>query len=201
MYLTGVELTTVTAVSLTKGVTYGFKVQARTIHGLGAYSDELLLLCAIAPYAPPAPVTSVQGGLAVIEWFAPNTNGSPITGYEIYIKSQAGSFVQESTECNGLSPVVYGNRICSIKLTTSITSPFNLEQEASIQAKIIAKNAYGDSPMSEAGSGGIVKKVPLAPVNLVNDGTTTDDVKIRFTWTAGAQDGGTPVIDHNIYYD
>lgn len=201
IYLSGVTDTTITAVSLTKGVTYGFKVQSRTIYGLSEYSEELLLLSAIAPYAPPAPTTTVDGGHVVIEWGSPAANGSPITGYEIYIKSSTGAFVQESLECDGTSAIVYQNRICYIQLTTLIVAPFNLVQDDSIAAKIIAKNAYGDSPLSAEGAGGIIKVVPDSPVNLQNDGSTTDDIKIRFTWEEGAHDGGTPVIDYSIYYD
>jgi hypothetical protein len=43
--------------------------------------------------------------------------------------------------------------------------------------------------------------VPDAPVSLLNDPTITSDIKIRFTWSAGTSDGGTPVIDHTIFYD
>lgn len=43
--------------------------------------------------------------------------------------------------------------------------------------------------------------MPDAPIDLTNDLTTTTDLVIRFTWTAGASDGGSPVIDHTIYYD
>jgi hypothetical protein len=30
---------------------------------------------------------------------------------------------------------------------------------------------------------------------------TTTDLVIRFTWSAGASDGGTSVVDHTIYSD
>jgi hypothetical protein len=38
-----------------------------------------------------------------------------------------------------------------------------------IWAKIIATNVYGDSPYSSAGNNGLVKLIPDAPVNLIND--------------------------------
>ena len=43
--------------------------------------------------------------------------------------------------------------------------------------------------------------VPDAPMNLVNDADTTSDTVIRFTWSDGANDGGTSVIDFSVYYD
>jgi hypothetical protein len=43
--------------------------------------------------------------------------------------------------------------------------------------------------------------VPDAPVSLTNDPSTTIDTVIRFTWSDGASDGGSPVIDYTVYYD
>jgi hypothetical protein len=36
---------------------------------------------------------------------------------------------------------------------------------------------------------------------LANDPSTTIDTVIRFTWSDGASDGGSPVIDYTVYYD
>jgi len=43
--------------------------------------------------------------------------------------------------------------------------------------------------------------VPDAPTTLANDATTTTDTVIKFTWTEGASNGGTAVIDYDVYYD
>jgi hypothetical protein len=43
--------------------------------------------------------------------------------------------------------------------------------------------------------------VPDAPINLTNDLSVTTDIVIRFTWNAGVSDGGSPVLDFDIYYD
>lgn len=43
--------------------------------------------------------------------------------------------------------------------------------------------------------------MPLAPVNLVTDEDVTNDLVIKFTWDESPHDGGTPVIDYNVYYD
>lgn len=40
-----------------------------------------------------------------------------------------------------------------------------------------------------------------APTALTNDPTTTTDTVIRFTWTAPAYDGGSPLIDYTVYWD
>ena len=67
--------------------------------------------------------------------------------------------------------------------------------------KIIATNAFGDSPFSPDGSGAIVKLVPDKPTGLLNDGITTNDLTIRFTWNAGASSGGIPILSYSVYYD
>jgi hypothetical protein len=54
---------------------------------------------------------------------------------------------------------------------------------------------------SSAGNGAVIWLVPDAPYNLANDPLTTTDMVIRFTWTQGESNGGTPVIDYTVYYD
>jgi hypothetical protein len=43
--------------------------------------------------------------------------------------------------------------------------------------------------------------VPDSPINLSNDVESTNAYLIRFTWTQGISNGGSNVIDYNIYYD
>jgi len=57
----GVVSTHYTSTSLTSGITYQFKVEARNSYGFSVYSDILTLLCAFRPEAPEAPTTSVSG--------------------------------------------------------------------------------------------------------------------------------------------
>jgi len=56
---TGVVSTLYTVTSLTSGVTYQFKIEARNSYGFSVYSDILTLLCAYKPEAPSAPTTLV----------------------------------------------------------------------------------------------------------------------------------------------
>jgi hypothetical protein len=66
---------------------------------------------------------------------------------------------------------------------------------------IIATNVYGDSPYSEPGNNGLIKLIPDAPVNLLNDPVVTDAFSIKFTWEDGVSDGGRPIIDYRVFYD
>lgn len=46
--------------------------------------------------------TSIDGPKTVIEWSDPIDNGSPITGYKIYIvEHDSDVFTFEGTECDG----------------------------------------------------------------------------------------------------
>ena len=42
--------------------------------------------------------------------------------------------------------------------------------------------------------------VPFDIENVLNTETTTDE-QIRFTWAEGANNGGVPVLDFDVYYD
>jgi len=57
----GVDSQQYTATSLTSGVIYQFKIEARNSYGFSDYSDVLTLLCAYKPEAPAAPTTINSG--------------------------------------------------------------------------------------------------------------------------------------------
>jgi len=46
-----------------------------------------------------------------------------------------------------------------------------------------------------------MQTVPDAPLSLINDDQITDASIIRFTWSEGIQNGASPVIDYQVYYD
>ena len=71
---------------LTAGLTYKFKIEARNAFGFSAYSDELTVLSGFTPFKPAAPNTLVSGSHVVIEWTAPESNGSPLLGYRVKIR-------------------------------------------------------------------------------------------------------------------
>ena len=71
----------------------------------------------------------------------------------------------------------------------------------SIFVKIVSVNVYGESSQSSAGNGALIQTIPDSPINLVNDASTSTGYLIKFTWTEGISNGGSKVIDYNIYYD
>jgi len=74
-----------TAIDLTSGITYQFKVESRNSYGYSAYSDSITLLCAFKPDAPASVTTTNSDDQVTIQWSAPVINGSPIIGYKIFI--------------------------------------------------------------------------------------------------------------------
>lgn len=71
----------------------------------------------------------------------------------------------------------------------------------SIQIKIVAINAYGNSKESEPGNGGIIVLVPDPVINLHNNPTITSDSAIGISWNDGTSNGGKAIIDYRILYD
>jgi hypothetical protein len=91
--------------------------------------------------------------------------------------------------------------MCTVWLATLTADPFFLTLGDPIQVKITAYNAYGVSDESEVGGGALIQLVPDAPVNLQNDELETLDDRIGITWDDGPSNGGTPIIDYEVWID
>jgi hypothetical protein len=70
---------------LTPGVTYQFKIEARNIYSYSAFSDTLSLKCAFVPDPPLSVTTANLNDQVVVTWGVSDTNGSPITGYKVFV--------------------------------------------------------------------------------------------------------------------
>jgi hypothetical protein len=70
-----------------------------------------------------------------------------------------------------------------------------------IFARLLAYNAYGDGLVSAVGGGAVIVLVPDAPVTLQNVPSTTLDDQIGLSWVNGPSNGGTVIIDYEVYYD
>ena len=69
-------------------------------------SNKVSILAAEKPAKPAAPTTVISGSNVMIDWVAPNANGSPITSYLITIKQFDGVFTTELVGCNGASSTI-----------------------------------------------------------------------------------------------
>ena len=66
---------------------------------------------------------------------------------------------------------------------------------------MIATNIVNHSVESLSGNGGVILTNPDAPANLANVALITDATKIGLTWSEGAVNGGTAVIDYRMSWD
>jgi titin len=88
-----------------------------------------------------------------------------------------------------------------VHFSTLTAEPFNLQLDDEILVKVTANNVYGDSAKSDATSAGLVQLVPFPPVNLASDPAVTDATRIKFTWEDPLEDGGSPILDYDVYWD
>jgi len=159
---------------LTPGETYSFKVASRNIFDLGPQSNSVTILSAFKPERPVAPVTTIKNNTVVVTWIAPFANGSPLTSFLVSFKTAAGTFITELSSCDGSNSVIFNARKCTIPLDTLTATPFSLVLGSSIEAQLLATNAYGNSPVSNIGSGAFIVLVPDAPKALTNNPSLTN---------------------------
>jgi hypothetical protein len=146
-------------------------------------------------------MTANSDNQVTITWTSPVTNGSPITSFKIYIRSIDLSFIQETGSCDGTSNTIISSRTCNVSLSLLRALPYSLVKGDSVYVKIISVNVYGDSNYSEEANGAVIQYVPDAPISLTNNILSTNAYQIMFTWSKGLSNGGTEVIDYNVYYD
>jgi hypothetical protein len=125
-------------------------VKSRNSYGFSDYSQKLTILFAIAPDAPTLVNTTNSGTQVIIEWSEPESNGSPITEYKVFIQEHnSDNFTK--VDCANTSA-----RVCNIELS-ALQTDFNLTKEGeSVNVKIVAINAFGESRMSAIGSGAVI---------------------------------------------
>ena len=144
-------------------------------------------------------MTSVSTSNIIISWEEPEDNGSPITAYKILIrKSDDTTFAQDLTNCDGTQADIRTARQCVVPNAVLLAQPFNHNYGASIYAKVIATNQYGDSAVSEIGNGGIMMTNPDAPILVAENPSLRSASSISLTWSDGPSNGGDSIIDYRI---
>jgi len=91
-----------TALALTTGVWYQFKVQARNAEGHGPLSNVVTILAAQEPDQPAAPTTVWTRDFVTIVWTEPTINGAEILSYNIQIRQKDDTtFSNALSHCDG----------------------------------------------------------------------------------------------------
>jgi hypothetical protein len=87
---------------LTEGSTYQFKVEARNVYGFSVFSNTVSILAAQIPDQPfPAPTTTWIPDNVIVSWSIPDSGGSPITGYKVFLRQNDNiTYSADLTNCN-----------------------------------------------------------------------------------------------------
>ena len=148
------------------------------------------------PAQPLAPTTTWNPDDVVISWTSPDNGGSTITGYTVSIRqSDTNTYTVDSANCEMSSSVL---TTCTVPVATLRASPYSLEWGASIYAKVIATNSYGDSSESDEGNGAVITTSPDAPINLAEVAVDRTKSTLGLSWDAAAFTGGDVIIDYRI---
>jgi hypothetical protein len=83
-------------------------------------------------------------------------------------------------------------------LSDLTSAPFSLSLGDPVFAKVIAVNAKGSSPESDAGSGATIITKPDKPTALAEVTAQRSASTLGLSWTAGAADGGSPVYEYRV---
>jgi hypothetical protein len=113
------------------------------------------------------------------------------------------TYIFDNSVCDGTTSAVVLNGVtqCTIPLSTLTAAPYSLLLGYKISSYVVAYNDYGLSQDSPVGSEGVIVLVPDAPVSPINNPAITTKSIIGFSWSDGASNGGTAVIDYRISYD
>lgn len=180
---TGVAGASYTVTGLTATTTYYFRVAAVNAVGAGAYSSTLTqaTTAATAPSAPAAPTFSGVGGTSLtVNWVAPSSNGSAITGYTVEYSTSA-TFTTVSS-------------ITGIAASATSASVTGLSYGTTYYFRVLAINSVGTTTGASASTttGTTTPFAPAAPtVSAIGQVTAT------VSYTAPG-DGGMPITGYDI---
>ena len=192
--------TTYLFTGLTNGTQYYFQVQAINMNGAGPYSAQTASSTAtpsITPQAPsPITTTATTSSSITLSWTAPTiTGGNPVTGYLIYWSqaSQNGTIIPPIISYNTTSG---GTPLATTYTITGLT-------HATLYAvQISSISCSGVGPISAPAFYVTTSSIPpTAPTNVTISGCNSGYTNsVILTWTAPANDGGSPITNYIVYY-
>ncbi len=177
----GAGLTSYTDTGVAGGTTYYYTVTAINALGESSQSTEVSAMPAAPPSAPQNP-SAVGGNLVVaLSWQAPASSGSsPVTGYNIYRGTTAGSQTFLTSVGNVLA---YNDTAVAVSTT--------------YYYKLTAVNNVGEGAASGVFSGTTaLPNPPSAPQNLA---ATAGNAQVALSWQAPASNGGGAITNYKVY--
>jgi hypothetical protein len=155
------------------------------------------ILAAQKPAQPLAPISTwdITTDEVTLTWIEPDNGGSPVTGYKVSFRQNDLVYSAQLSHCDmTVSTAV----TCVIPVTVFKSAPFDLPWGASIYAKVIATNIYGDSLESDEGNGAYITTYPDPPTDLTEDYSQRTPTVLAFTWTPPVFTGGDVIIDYRV---
>ena len=171
---------TLTLTSLTDGVLYDVRVSAVNSVGTSPTSPVARLRVGLVPDAPAAPTTTIGDNQLLVEWVAPDSHGSAITGYGVrYRIKTTGAWQSHTHTGTGVSTTITG-----------------LTNGSTYEVQIRAVNGIGNSPWSASGEG-VPGAVPdnLQTPSVVRGGSQ----QLVVSWTA-PNANGYAITDYDVEY-
>ena len=131
-----------------------------------------------------------------MSWTAPDSGGSPISGYTIYFVQNDGvTYSTELTHCDMASSTA---TTCTVPVSVLRAAPFSLNWGASVFAKVVAINSYGNSLESSAGNGAVITTNPDQPTNLQEVYAQRTKSTLGLSWSAPVFTGGDSISDYRL---
>jgi len=108
------------------------------------------------------PTVTVSTTNVVVTWVEPTTHSSAITQYDVRFLKSDGTYVTETTSCDGTQPAIVAAKTCTIPMAT-IKTLTGKAIDSLITVKVRAYNARGYGEYSEINtSGATIEDVPSA---------------------------------------
>ncbi len=171
-----------TFTGLTTGTAYTFTVKASNAIGDGGTSAASAPATpAGAPNKPATPTVSFDPAVSLnsikVDWSAPDSNGSAITGYEIVVSPGDVTVT------------------AAAGATTIQVSPLN---PGTYTAKVRAINAFGDGVLSDASGATVVPDVPGQVTNIQAVPNELFGNVVEISWNPPTEDGGSEVLSYTV---
>lgn len=168
---------------LITGAAYTFKVRSLNFNGAGQFSEEATFFSCLPPQgiSPPQYVISTESTLTV-SWSEPkDLNGCPLQEFVIQIFKN-GEEVSQSSNAPHIN-----------KLTITNLVESGVVYELTVEAKTAGGSVVSGSNSMQ------MANVPARPEPVLNDATVTNDSQIKVTFGVVSSDGGSAIIDIQLF--
>ena len=173
--------------NLADGTTHGIRVRATNANGPGDWSTTAFASTTAFSPGTPSELTATPGsGYITLSWGAPDSGGSPITGYTVECRLSASG--RATGYCNSASWTSH------VTISDTSITVGRLTNGTSYDLRVRANNRVGSSEWTS---------VTATPANTPNTPTGLEieisGRNIEVNWNAPAS-GGSPITSYTVQY-